>query len=303
MRAMTSGVFSQPCSSAARAPHPVDLDIALDELPAAGGDRGRVDAEEGGDAPVATPPALERFESGEQPALALVEEAGEQHDGGAQLLGHQVGVGQGPPESGRGHQQPSGAELMGLLRVVGRAVEGGPPGSQRGPGGAFPGRAPLMGEAGPETRRGHRPARPLPRGARPRSWKLGEVGRRVLHHRAPVRRARRPGGGAAPEVRPGACSRQARSRRGVGAPAGRRSQRGPRRDGSGRGKPSSPPQTSDPRVAGFGDPDLEAVDAGIGAWRAGGIDPYLAFFSIRLYGCAPESLLHPTQDRLDHVFS
>ena len=92
-----------------RAPHPVDLDIVVDELPAAGGDRGRVDAEEGGDAPVAAPPALERFESGEQPALALVEQAGEQHDGGAQLLGHQVGVGQGPPESGRGHQQPSGA--------------------------------------------------------------------------------------------------------------------------------------------------------------------------------------------------
>ena len=123
MRAMTSGVFFRRCSSAAGAPHPVDLDIALDELPAAGGDRGRVDAEEGGDAPVAAPPALERFESGEQPALALVEEAGEQHDGGAQLLGHQVGVGQGPPESGRGHQQPSGAELMGLLCVVGRAVE------------------------------------------------------------------------------------------------------------------------------------------------------------------------------------
>ena len=123
MRAMTSGVFFQPWSSAARAPHPVDLDIAVDELPAAGGDRGRVDTKEGGDAPVAAPPALERFESGEQPALALVEEAGEQHDGGAQLLGHHVGVGQGPPESGRGHQQPSGAELMGLLRVVGRAVE------------------------------------------------------------------------------------------------------------------------------------------------------------------------------------
>ena len=56
--------FFQPWSSAARAPHPVDLDIALDELPAAGGDRGGVDAEEGGDAPVAAPPALERFESG-----------------------------------------------------------------------------------------------------------------------------------------------------------------------------------------------------------------------------------------------
>ncbi len=62
-------------------------------------------------------------ESGEQPALALVEEAGEQHDGGAQLLGHHIGVGQGPPESRRGHQQPSGAELMRLLRVVSGAVE------------------------------------------------------------------------------------------------------------------------------------------------------------------------------------
>ena len=115
--------FFRRCSSAARAPHPVDLDIATDELPPADGDGRRVDAEEGGDAPVAAPPALERFESGEQPALALVEEAGEQHDGGAQLVGHQVGVGQGPPESGRGHQQPSGAELMRLLRVVGGAVE------------------------------------------------------------------------------------------------------------------------------------------------------------------------------------
>ena len=123
MRARTSGVFFRRCSSAARAPHPVDLDIALDELPAAGGDRGRVDAEQSGDAAVAAPPALERFESGEQPPLTLVEQAGKQHDGGAQLLGHQVGVGQRSPESGRGHQQPSGAELTRLLRVVGGAVE------------------------------------------------------------------------------------------------------------------------------------------------------------------------------------
>ena len=120
---MTSGVFFPSVFVRRPRAAPGDLDIAVDELPAAGGDRGRVDAEEGGDAPVAAPPALERFESGEQPALAFVEQAGEQHDGGAQLLGHHVGVGQGPPESGRGHQQPSGAELMGLLRVVGRAVE------------------------------------------------------------------------------------------------------------------------------------------------------------------------------------
>ena len=124
MRAMTSGVFFfRRSPPAAGAPHPVDLDIALDELPPAGGDGGRVNAEQGGDAPVAAPPALERFESGEQPALPLVEEAGEQHDGGTQLLGHQVGVGERPPESGGGHQHASGAQLARSVCVVGRAVE------------------------------------------------------------------------------------------------------------------------------------------------------------------------------------
>ena len=123
MWAMTSGVFFRPRTPAARAPHPVDLDVALDELPPAGGDRRRVDAQQLGDAPVAAPPALERFESGEQTPLPLVEQAGEQHDRGAQLLRHQVGLGQGPHESGRGHQQAPRAQLVGLVRAVGRAVE------------------------------------------------------------------------------------------------------------------------------------------------------------------------------------
>ena len=105
------------------APHPVDLDVALDELAPAGGDRRRVDAEQSGDAPVAAPPALERFESGEQTPLPLVEQAGEQHDRGAQLLRHQVGLWQGPHESGRGQQQAPRAQLVGLVRAVGRAVE------------------------------------------------------------------------------------------------------------------------------------------------------------------------------------
>ena len=111
------------CASAARAPHPVDLDVALDQLPPSGGDRRRVDAEQPSDAPVAAPPALERFEAGEQTPLPLVEQAGEQYDGGPQLFGHQVGVGQGLSESGRGQQQASGAHLVRLLRSVGRAVE------------------------------------------------------------------------------------------------------------------------------------------------------------------------------------
>ena len=74
MWAMTSGVFFRRRTPAACAPHPVDFDVALDELPPAGGDRRRVDAEQLGDAPVAAPPALERFEAGEpvprQPPVA-----------------------------------------------------------------------------------------------------------------------------------------------------------------------------------------------------------------------------------------
>ena len=123
MWAMTSGVFFRRRTPAAGAPHPVDLDVALDELPPAGGDRRRVDAEQLGDASVAAPPALERFEAGEQTPLPLVEQAGEQHDRGAQFLRHQVGLWQGPYESGRGHQQAPRAQLVRLVRAVGRAVE------------------------------------------------------------------------------------------------------------------------------------------------------------------------------------
>ena len=123
MWAMTSGVIFRPRTPAACAPHPVDLDVALDELPPAGGDRRRVDAEQLGDAPVAAPPALERFEAGEQTPLPLVEQAGEQHDRGAQFLRHQVGLWQGPYESGRGHQQAPRAQLVRPVRAVGRAVE------------------------------------------------------------------------------------------------------------------------------------------------------------------------------------
>ena len=115
--------FFRPRTPAARAPHPVDLDVALDELPPAGGDRRRVDAEQLGDAPVAAPPTLERFESGEQTPLPFVEQAGEQHDRGTQFLRHQVGLWQGPYESRRGHQQAARAQLVRLVRAVGRTVE------------------------------------------------------------------------------------------------------------------------------------------------------------------------------------
>ena len=94
-----------------------------DELSPAGGDRGRVDAQQGGNAPVAAPPALERLEPGEQTPLPLVEQAGDQHDRGAQLLRHQLGVGQRAYEPGRGQQQAPRAQLLRLLRPVGRAIQ------------------------------------------------------------------------------------------------------------------------------------------------------------------------------------
>ena len=49
--------------------------------------------------------AVKRLEPGEQTPLPLVEQAGEQHDRSAQLLRHQVGVGQGAYEPGRGQQK------------------------------------------------------------------------------------------------------------------------------------------------------------------------------------------------------
>ena len=115
--------FFRPPASATGAPHPVDLDVVRDELSPAGGDRGRVDAEQGGNAPVAAPSALERLEPGEQTPLPLVEQAGEQHDRSAQLLRHQVGVGQGAYESRRGQQKAPRAQLLRLLRPIGRAIQ------------------------------------------------------------------------------------------------------------------------------------------------------------------------------------
>ena len=59
-------------------------------------------------------------------------------------------------------------------RLPAAALAGGPPVAGQDPGGAFPGRARLMGEAGPEARRGHR-RRGACRGS-PQVVELGEVG-------------------------------------------------------------------------------------------------------------------------------
>ena len=138
-------------------------------------------------------------------------------------------------------------------RLPSAAIAGGPPVAGEDPGRPFPGRARLAGEAGPEARRGYRRRRARRRPAL--VVELGEVGGegRVLEPPAVE-----PGGQAAegPGVRPAGV----RAEGGLGEASGARAR--PRRGGSGRGNPS-PLQPFDPRVAGLGDPDLEAVDAGL----------------------------------------
>ena len=110
------------------------------------------------------------------------------------------------------------------------ALAGGPPVAGQDPGGVFPGRARLMGEAGPEAGRGHR-RRGACRGS-PQVVELGEVGGEgcILEPAAVepgVEAAERPG------VRPAGV----RAERGLGEAArgGRRAlERG--RGGTGRGE-------------------------------------------------------------------
>ena len=111
-------------------------------------------------------------------------------------------------------------------------------GAVEDPAGAFPGRARLAGEVGPEAGRGHRR-----RGACP-GLSPTRGGSLEFRPGGLPRRTKRASRRSAPEYRPVGV----RGERGLGEPAG---------------CPSSPRQTFDPRIAGFGDPDLKAVEFGL----------------------------------------
>ena len=80
MAAITSGVFFQGRPSATGAAHAHALDVLGKQLVAPSGHGTGVDTEQRGDTSVAAPPALEGLKARVQPALALVEQAGEQHN-------------------------------------------------------------------------------------------------------------------------------------------------------------------------------------------------------------------------------
>jgi hypothetical protein len=87
MVAITSGVFLDRVPTSAAAPHPLDLDIAAEQLTAPPGHSARVHLQKLGDLRVSTVADLHRLKSGVQATLALIEEAVEQHDGGPQFIG------------------------------------------------------------------------------------------------------------------------------------------------------------------------------------------------------------------------
>ena len=83
-----------------------------------------VETEQISDAAVTAPwPQLEGLKPGVQAALAFVEQAGEQHDSGAQLVRHEVGIRHRSDQPGGGQQGAPGAQLLRLAGAVGGAIQ------------------------------------------------------------------------------------------------------------------------------------------------------------------------------------
>ena len=102
MRAITSAFFFHPFAPTARRTDPVDRDVLRQQLPTPPGYRANVQAEQLGDARVTSAAGLEGFEPGIQTALLLVEQAEEQHDGRAELVGQDGRLGQRADNPGLG---------------------------------------------------------------------------------------------------------------------------------------------------------------------------------------------------------
>ena len=123
MAAITSGVFFQGRPPATGAAHAPALDVLGKQLLTPPGHGTGVDTEEPGDTGVAAPTAFERFKPCVQSTLAFVEQAGEQHDSGAQLVGHEVGIRHRSEQPRGGQQGTPGAQLLRLAGPVGGAIQ------------------------------------------------------------------------------------------------------------------------------------------------------------------------------------
>ena len=123
MAAIIAGVFFQGRPPATGAAHALALDLPGEQLLASSGHGTGVDTEQPGDAGVAAPTALQRFQAGIQAALAFVEQAGEQHDSGAQFVGHEVAIRYRSDQPGGGQQGAPRAHLLRLAGPIGGAIQ------------------------------------------------------------------------------------------------------------------------------------------------------------------------------------
>ena len=99
------------------------MHVPAEQLLASAGHGTGVDTEQPGDTGVAAPTALQRFKASVQPALAFVEQAGEQHDGGAQFVGHEVGIRHRSNQPRFSQQGTPGAQLLRFAGPVGGAIQ------------------------------------------------------------------------------------------------------------------------------------------------------------------------------------
>ena len=123
MAAITSGVFFHGRPPATAAAHAFALDLPGEQLLASSGHGTGVDTKQRGDVGVAAPTALQRFQSGIQAALAFVEQAGEQHDSGAQFCGHEIGIRYRSDQPRGGQQSAPSVQLLRLAGAIGGAIQ------------------------------------------------------------------------------------------------------------------------------------------------------------------------------------
>ena len=115
--------FFQGRPPATGAAHAFALDLLGEQLLASSGHGTGVDTEQPGDAGIAAPTALQRFQAGIQAALAFVEQAGEQHDSGAQFCGHEVGIRYRSDQPEGSQQGAPSAQLLRLADPIGGAIQ------------------------------------------------------------------------------------------------------------------------------------------------------------------------------------
>ena len=123
MRARTSGVFFHRLAPRPGPADPPQLDIALEQLAASAGHRPHIESEQIRNLAMAPVAHLQRLEPRVEAPLLLVEQTEEQHDGGLELVGQHLRLGQPTAQVGCGRSCASRQQLLALHRGVPGAVQ------------------------------------------------------------------------------------------------------------------------------------------------------------------------------------